>query len=38
MGQTGCLGYVGDEKLPSYIGIIRHYDKPLMSYNKDSVI
>ena len=25
----GCLGYIGDEKLPSYIGeyFINHYDR-----------
>ena len=22
--QGGCLGYIGDEILPSYIGIIKH--------------
>ena len=23
----GCLGYIGDEKLPSYIGIIINHNK-----------
>ena len=27
--NTGCLGYIGDDKLPSYIGIIIKYNKPL---------
>ena len=28
-GAPGCLGYIGDEKLPSYIGIIiNHYKDP----------
>ena len=25
--NPGCLGYVGDEKLPKYIGIIRNHNK-----------
>ena len=28
-GPLGCLGYIGDEKLPSYMGIImNHYKDP----------
>ena len=36
--NPGCLGYVGDEKLPSYMGtIINHYFRiPLLS-NQDSM-
>ena len=27
--NPGCLGYIGDEKLPSYIGILlNHYKDP----------
>ena len=27
--QTGCLGYMGDEKLCNYVGIIiNHYEDP----------
>ena len=25
--KAGCLGYVGDEILPSYVGIIINHDK-----------
>ena len=25
--KTGWLGYIGDEQLPSYIGIIKHHYK-----------
>ena len=27
--NLGCLGYIGDEKLPSYMGIILNHIKPL---------
>ena len=25
--KAGCLGYIGDEILPSYVGIIINHDK-----------
>ena len=25
--KTGCLRYIGDEKLPSYVGIIINHEK-----------
>ena len=37
--KPGCLGYIGDEKLPSYIGIIiSHYKDPgFLLTNQDSM-
>ena len=35
--KTGCLGYIGDEILPSYVGIMIMHSKGSLLNNQDSM-
>ena len=36
--KNGCLGYIGDEQLPRYIGSMKNHDKESLLTNRYTVI